>query len=73
LPCKGLSGLSALMKPYVLLAHEWHAMGVDYLDDKGTTKLGLRWEAVVDLTKGKVENSKDLSKFPVFSRPLQCC
>jgi hypothetical protein len=62
LPCKGLSGLSALMKPYVLLAHEWHAMGVDYVDHAGMTTLGLRWEAVVDLTKGKVEDAKNLGK-----------
>lgn len=64
LPCKGLSGLSALMKPYVLLAHEWHAMGVDYLDHAGQTHLGLKWEAVVDLTKGKAEDAKNLGKRP---------
>jgi hypothetical protein len=51
------------MKPYILLTHEWHAMAVDYIDDNGVTKLGLRWEAVVDMTKGKVEDSKDLGMF----------
>ena len=50
------------MKPYVLLAHEWHAMGVDYVDHAGKTNLGLRWEAVVDLTKGKVEDAKNLGE-----------
>jgi phosphatidylinositol glycan class T len=65
LPCKGISGLSALMKPYVLLAHEWHAMAVDYIDDNGVTKLGLRWEAVADMTKGKVEDSRDLGKLNI--------
>lgn len=60
LPCKGLSGLSALMRPYVLLAHEWHAMGVDFVQSGGKEKLGLRWEAVADLTKGKVEDSHNI-------------
>jgi len=66
LPCKGISGLSALMKPYVLLAHEWHAMAVDYIDDNGVTKLGLRWEAIVDMTKGNVEDINDLGMLAVL-------
>ena len=53
------------MKPYVLLAHEWHAMAVDYIDDHGVTKLGLRWEAVVDMAKGRVEDVKDLGMYRV--------
>lgn len=51
LPCKGISGISGLMKPYVLLAHDWHAMGVDYTssEDDSETDLVLWWEAVVNL------------------------
>lgn len=51
LPCKGISGISGLMKPYVLLAHDWHAMGVDYRsnEDDSETDLVLWWEAVVNL------------------------
>lgn len=48
------------MRPYVLLAHEWHAMGVDFVQSGGKEKLGLRWEAVTDLTKGKVEDSHNI-------------
>jgi hypothetical protein len=53
------------MKPYVLLSHSWHAMGVDYEENEGKVKLGLRWEAVADLAKGKVEDSKDLGELIV--------
>jgi phosphatidylinositol glycan class T len=51
LPCKGITGISGLMKPYVLLAHDWHAMGVDYTSSESdeTTELVLWWEAVVNL------------------------
>lgn len=51
LPCKGISGISGLMKPYVLLAHDWHAMGVDYTSsqDDTETDLVLWWEAVANL------------------------
>ncbi|KAJ9125751.1 hypothetical protein QFC24_002535 [Naganishia onofrii] len=49
-PCKGVSGISGLMKPYILLAHDWHAMGIDYTsnEDDSATDLLLWWEAVVD-------------------------
>jgi phosphatidylinositol glycan class T len=57
LPCKGISGISGLMKPYVLLAHDWHAMGVDYTssEDDTETNLVLWWEAVVDLVDWEKE------------------
>lgn len=59
LPTKGLSGLSALMRPHALLSHAWHTMGVDVVlagdgtrrteTEEGTEcRVTMWWEAVVD-------------------------
>ena len=48
------------MKPYILLRHDWHAMGVDYTssEDDADTELVLWWEAVVNLVDWKQDTKR---------------
>ncbi|KAJ9102378.1 hypothetical protein QFC21_002778 [Naganishia friedmannii] len=71
-PCKGVSGISGLMKPYILLAHDWHAMGIDYTsnEDDSDTDLLLWWEAVIDPIDWEKHTSRDFSIVSLFDRNL---
>ncbi|KAJ9107906.1 hypothetical protein QFC19_002649 [Naganishia cerealis] len=71
-PCKGISGISGLMKPYVLLAHDWHAMGIDYTsnEEDSATELLLWWEAVINLVDWEKHAGRDFSIASLFDRKL---
>lgn len=71
LPSKGLSGLSGLMKPYKLLAHRAHAMGVDVdLTPQGGVVIDLFWEGLVDLADLNKGGRRDFSIASIFGQNL---